>query len=350
MKKGKQTICVLATAIFLGSGYPISTEAAPGTNQGVPSINKTTLATNHAGSAATPTAQATHQSADQQKYIDLTPEEATKLAGFSVKLPGYLPKGDYYLASVSYSPVSKNAWVTFNGKDAKDIYLKMWKGDIRKETIGLKEIAYPKGKAYFGKLADQFASRNVLMWEEEKGVIYLVASRLEMSELDKIAQSMGKGDYATIKKGIPVKGFKTTGNITVQQASEMIGIPVKLPTYPANGKPGNIFYTISYGDEEVLIMYDIPGQDAFLDIEIKKADLKEEYKKVPLIDPPHPNGKAIPFENDIAYTFLLRANSLAKPELKHFNGFMWQEDKGVVYKMISDLPYEELMKIASSIK
>ncbi|MGG1661543.1 DUF4367 domain-containing protein [Brevibacillus sp. NRS-1366] len=41
---------------------------------------------------------------------------------------------------------------------------------------------------------------------------------------------------------------------------------------------------------------------------------------------------------------------MSKPELTHLNGFIWEPEEGVVYKLISDLSYEELKKIASSIK
>ncbi|MGE5702311.1 MAG: hypothetical protein ACM32O_07270, partial [Clostridia bacterium] len=290
------------------------------------------------------------QSAPQQTYLDLTQEEATKLAGFSVKLPGTLPAGDYYLAGFSYATADQRVMYSFHGNAGNPIFVEMWKGDIRKEAAGLTKTAFLKGKAYVGKKAEQYGDLNVFMWEEEEGVIYSMASGLPADKLDMIAQSMGKGNYAAMKKATPVKDFSTTGNLTVKQASERFGYSIKLPSYPSNGKPGNVFHSLSDGEEYVLIMYEIPGKDAFLDIEIKKTGLDEEYEKVPLIEYPLPNAKPVPFENGTAYTFKLKGSSLAKPELTHFNGFMWEEERGIVYKLISDLPHDELMKIASSIK
>lgn len=280
--------------------------------------------------------------------MDLTPEEAAKLAGFSVKLPGYLPDGDYYLAGISYATEKKYVTMSFHGKSGHPIFVTMSKGDIGKAAAGLTKITFAKGTAYTGQKKDQFGERNVFLWEEEKGVIYEIASSLDGKELEKFAQSVGQGNYETIKKAIPVKGFEAKGNLTVQEASDMSGIPIKLPAYPQGGAPRHIFYTVSYGEEYVLMMYDLPGSDAFLNIEITKANLKDAYGKIPLIDPPHPNGQAVPFKDGIAYTYKLRGSSAAKPELTHFNGFMWEQDEGIVYKMISDLPHEELAKIASS--
>ncbi|MFD2368727.1 DUF4367 domain-containing protein [Brevibacillus sp. GCM10020057] len=339
MKKRNQAISVLATVMLLGSVYPVSIYAAaasPTTNQ---------------GQSAVTSAQASHSFDPQQLYMDLAPEEAGKLAGFAVKLPGYIPEGNYYLAGLTYSAENKSVSVSYFGKGGYPILAKMWKGDIGKEAAGLKETVFPKGKAYVGKKPEEYGEMNIFMWEEAKGVIYMLASGLDVEELDKMAQSMGTGDYSTIRRAIPIKDFESKNHLTVLQASEMSGIPVKLPSYPQNGKAANISYTKSYGDEYVLVMYDIPDRDnALLNIEIKKADLKEEADQVPLIDYPNKNAKAIPFENGVAYTYQLSGSSVIHPELTHFNGLMWQEEKGVVYKLISDLPYEELMKIASSIK
>lgn len=158
------------------------------------------------------------------------------------------------MAGLSYWAENKSVSVSFFGKGGNLIFTKMWKGDMGKEAAGLKETPFPKGKAYVGKKPEEFGEMNVLMWEEEKGVFYVMASGLAVEELDKMAQSMGKGDYSTIRSAIPIKGFESTNNLTVQQASEMSGISIKLPSYPHNGKAANIAYTLSYGNEYVLVM------------------------------------------------------------------------------------------------
>lgn len=344
MKKRNQAICVLATAMFLSTGFTPTTQA-------VAAANQTASTTNQTGTTPNQLQQANQMEEEEEDYTSLTPERAAELVGFPIKFPGYIPpEDDYYITGVSYAPKDQSAWVTFHAKKKQPIYVKMFKGDIAKESTGLKETTFSKGKAFVGQKKDPFGDMNVFMWEEEKGTIYLIASSGEAGELRKIAESMGKGDYSTIKKATLAPGFKSVNNLTVEKASEMLGVPIKLPTYPENGEPGNISYTVSRGEEYVLIMYDTADLNAFLDIEIIKNSAEEEYNSVPLIDYPNPNGEMIPFQNSKAYTFKLKAFMMSNPELTHFNGFLWEPEEGVVYKLISDLPYEELMKIASSIK
>lgn len=343
MKKRNQALCVWATAMLLSTGFTPASQAIAVGNQATSTTNQT--------ATSNQTQQANQTEEAEEDYTSLTPERAAELVGFPIQFPGYIPpEDDYYITGVSYAPKDQSAWVTFHAKKKQPIYVKMFKGDIAKESAGLKETTFSKGKGFVGQNKEPFGDRNVFLWEEEKGVIYLIASSEEAGELRKIADSMGKGDYSTIKKATLAPGFKSVNNLTVEKASEMLGVPIKLPAYPANGEPGNISYAISRGEEHVLIMYDTADLNAFLDIEIKKSSAEDEYNSVPLIDYPNPNGEMIPFQNGKAYTFKLKGWSLSNPELTHFNGFLWEPEEGVVYKLISELPYKELMKIASSIK
>lgn len=290
--------------------------------------------------AAAPASQATQ--AEKSYFYDLTPAEISVRVGYQVKLPGYFPKGEYILSGVLYSPKQNSASLAFFGLNAESFYLTMWKGDLAKEAVGLTKTSLAKGTAYLGTKYE----RNRLVWEEEKGVVYELSSDLPVEELKKIAETMGKGDYEKLNKATPImEKEETIQNPTLEEASKKIGFPIQMPTVLPKGVELRVFsYTEFMGHHDVTLLNKevgpaIPDVTVF----IKKGDVGEGLKEGAGVE-------KIPFGSSIAYTYKVPVTNYNKPNLTEVNGFTWTPASGIVYTIHSDLPLEEIKKIAASVK
>lgn len=318
-------VALLVAATFAG-GAPLSTVSAAST-----------------AAPAAQTTQAAPQAESGEKYIhfDLTPAEISKRIGFAVKLPGYLPKGDYLLAGIVYHSKQNTVSLSFMGLGTQSFYLAMQKGELAKEAAGLTKTEL-KQRAYVGKDGE----RNELLWEEEKGVLYRLSSALPVEELKKIAETMGQGDYDKMKKAVPMKeeGEKIL-NPSLEEASKKIGFPIKMPTVLPKGVELRVFaYEEFRGVPEVTLVNKENGPtipDIF--IYLKKGDINEEKRGVEGVE-------KIPFGGGFALAYKVPVSSINKPHLTEINGFTWSPAEGIVYSLHSDLPYEEIKKIAESVK
>lgn len=269
--------------------------------------------------------------------MNLTGKEAQELAGFTVKLPG-LPKG-YRLDNLAFNRTTGNVVATLAGNNHKPFYMEMKKGDITKESAGMEVIKYKEGTAYQGK-KEGFGDMTVILWEEEPGLIYQLASGLPDYELAYIAESVGTSTELDEIRQSEEYG-QIFSDLTVEEASEMFGSPLKVPQLPS-GMEWAIAFSVP--DESVIIHNKIAGK-VFVSINvckmsyetIAKSDYMTDIKQVTV------NGKA-------ALTGKVPGYSFHEPDRVAWNSLVWEVSEGIVYAMNSNLDYEEMIKIAESVK
>lgn len=289
---------------------------------------------------------ASTSNAPQDLYIDITVEEAVQKAGFPVKLPSYLPEG-MFLSTISYAGKLGQVSLSYIGLQKKPFLMEVRKGSLQNEGLTFSEKAelqLEKGKAYVGK-KQAMGEQTVLAWEDQ-GVIYQLAGGYTAEELTKIANSVGVG---TPPVGPEIISMESPRAITREQATEFIGFPVKVPTYLPPGMKLGI--TNSTGKKTPMIdMFNTVTSDEIpsLLIMIRKGDLKEEaYGRVPERERVQETtiGNGAP-----AYVGMFPGSSFVNPELTERVGLTFEGGPGEIYTIISDLPLEEIKKIAESMK
>ncbi|USG67173.1 DUF4367 domain-containing protein [Brevibacillus ruminantium] len=283
--------------------------------------------------------QSTPESGDL--IMDLTPAEATKQAGFSVKVPKYLPEGNYY-PTLSYKRSASQVVISYHGNAGNPFFLRIHPGEAAKERGELKEVSFAKGKAYMGKQPDKYDKMNVFIWEEEKGLVYELASGLSADELKKIAESVDVWDPAVIEWP-EVKGqAETTQELTREEAEQKFGSSFKVPTLLPLGATLSYGYTKGKESSSVDIFNETPGNAAaFLSIVISKESLEERKKSV--MQPK--TIKPVKIGTSEGISFHTPGSSYRNPDLTHFNGLLW-EDKGITYMMTSDMTVEQMITVA----
>lgn len=283
--------------------------------------------------------------APQDLYIGITLEEAVQKAGFPVKLPSYLPEG-MFLSTISYAGKLGQVSLSYIGLQKKPFFMELRKGSLQNEGLTFSEkaeIQVEKGKAYLGK-KQAMSEQTVLAWEDQ-GVIYQLAGGYTAEELTKIANSVGVG---TPPVGPEIISMESPNAITREQASEIIGFSVKVPTYLPQGMQLRIAH--SPGMKTPMIdMYSTVSSDKipFFMIMIRKGDLKQEaYGRVP--EPERVQETTI--GNAPAYVGKFPGTSFIDPTLIERVGLTFEGGPGEIYTIISDLPFEEIKKIAESMK
>jgi len=273
-------------------------------------------------------------------YYDLTPEEIAKRSGLPVLLPGYLPEGDYLLAGIVYHAKQQSVHLAFLGLDGVPFHMDIKKGGLVEESVGLNQTAFKKGVAYFGKAENT----NQFIWEEAGGAVYKLSGSLPEEELKKVAESMGKGEYSLMKKATVLNDQAKILHPSKELASTLLGYSLKLPTVLPEGVELRIFsYTEFLGKKQISIVNKKTGPDIpDIFLYVHQGDVDEEMEGVLDV-------KKIPFGNGFAYTYQAPGSSANKPYLKERNGFVWSPDEGIIYTMQSDLPLEEIKKIAASV-
>jgi hypothetical protein len=278
--------------------------------------------------------------------VGLSVQEASQKAGFDVKLPAKLPIGSL-LGNISYVQSTGKVIVSYVGTNNKPFYLEIRKGSLQEESSLLQhkvEIQLSKEKALAGT-KQAFGAMNVLVWEEEPGIVYQLVSGSSIEELITIADSIGKD---TTPAGPSVIELKTISHLTVEEATKKMGFPVKLPTYLPKGMKLAIDYTTGMGTDFLDIYSSIASKEIpFLSIIVRKGDLrKEAMERVPL-----PSSVVeTKLGNQPAFIGKFPGSSIFDPNLTERNGLTFEVGSGIIYTIISDLPIDEIKKIAESIK
>lgn len=283
--------------------------------------------------ASIPTTLAAASTISEEAVLDLTTEEATKLAGFAVKLPTYVPNGQK-LAGLAYSPKMKQVNASYMyGENAKPFWMSMKKADLLKESGQMTKIPFKKGTAYYG----QQEGSNVLIWEEEKGVVYQMVSALTKEELVKIAESIGAAGQPEILGPVVKWTAEPEADLTLEEASKKFGYQVKVPKVLPEGTSLAYDYW-KHGNHESAGMYHQISGTFKLSIDVSKGD----------VDPT--NKEARKLGDTIYYIGTTPGWSYNEPERTTFNIVTWQEEAGIVYKISSSLSHDEMLKIAQSVE
>ena len=287
--------------------------------------------------------------AKQEAPRQLSQESASEQAGYPVKLPSYLPKG-YYLSDLVYVKDLGQVLGTYlRNAGGNAAYLRIKKAEIAKEVSSLTEVTLTKGKAYVGKRPHEYGDMNLLLWEEEKGIVYQFTSGLAVDELKKMAESVGIGTPPTPPDQYEI--ISDTQEITAEKAAEWLGSPLLLPTKQPEGAVISYSYTKSAEEESVTVNFNSPIKpDERFFIDIMKGDIQVEVGKVPYID-----GKSTVKEIKLAngttaYACQYKAWSPTDPNLTALQVLFWEPSKGVIYKTFGFKSIDEYVKIAESVK
>lgn len=300
------------------------------------------------GLEATPMAAAATEAKQEAPRL-LTQESASAQAGFPVKLPSYLPAG-YYLSDLVYvKDIGQVIGTYLRNAGGRPAYLRIKKGEIAKEATGLTEVTITKGKAYAGKRPQEYGDMNLLLWEEDKGIVYQWASGLAVDELKKMAESVGVGTPPTPPDQYEIES--DTKDMTAEEAKEWLGSPIPLPTKQPLGVVISYHYYKSGEEESVTVNFKSPtNQEDRYFIDIMKGDIQEKVGEVPLIDGKN-TVREIKLANGMtAYACQYKAWSAQDPNLTALQVLFWEPSKGVIYKTFGPKPIEEYVKIAESMK
>ncbi|USG65720.1 DUF4367 domain-containing protein [Brevibacillus ruminantium] len=295
-----------------------------------------------------PSAQASASSANQaqlsqQPISSITQDKVTaisKKGGFELHFPSYIP-GDKTSINLNFSEKTKHVVASFFSQAAAPFYLEMWNGDIAAESKGLTMIATNKGTSYQGTQEENFGNVNVLVWEEEKGVIYRLVSKLSQEELLKIAES--------VKKGVQIKLIEESSEeqvlsgLNTTSASELFGSPIQIPSYlPSSVKQESVAISCSINkSERKITIYDQAAAEtgSYFSLDYEKGSLTKEYTA---------ETKPIQLVQGTAFIGNAPLLSFTHPEIKQLPLLVWEED-GVVYTLRANTSVEELKKIAESL-
>ncbi|MEJ8543958.1 DUF4367 domain-containing protein [Brevibacillus borstelensis] len=266
--------------------------------------------------------------------MDLTPAEATKQAGFPVKVPRYQPAGKYY-PTLAYKRSASQVVISYHGNAGNPFFLRIHPGEW-------KEVSFAKGKAYVGKQPEKYDDMTVFMWEEEKGLVYELASGLSGDELKKIAESVDVWDPAVTEWPEVKMQSENTEELTREEAEEKFGSPFKVPTLLPPGTTLSYGYTKGKESSSVDIYNQTPGKTSnFLSIDVSKESLEEIKKSVTKPE----TIKPVKIGTIQGFSFQTPGSSYRNPELTHFNSLLW-EDKGITYRMTSDMTLEQMINVA----
>ena len=264
----------------------------------------------------------------------------SKQAGFELHFPNYIPGGKTSVDLI-FSEKTKHVVGSFFSQTELPFYLEMWKGDIVVESKNLTEITTKMGTAYKGTQKDGYGEANVLVWEEEKGIIYRLISKLSQEELVKIAESVKKGNKIELIEEADEEqvlyGLDTT------KASELFGAPIKIPAYlPSDVKKEAVALSASINKNNCTIMiYDqATGKTgSYFSLNHEKGSLTKEKTA---------DMKPIQLVQGTAFIGTVPLVSFMHPELKQLPVLMW-EVNGVVYSLKANVSIDELMKMAESL-
>ncbi len=301
-----------------------------------------TPSTSLANTTATPAAS----SVAPAVLMGLSVLEASQKAGFDVKLPARIPMGSF-LGNISYVQSTGKVIISYVGTKNKPFYLEIRKGSLQEESSLLQhkvEIQLSKEKALAGT-KQAFGDMNALVWEEEPGIVYQLVSGVPIEELITIADSIGKD---TTPESPSIIEMKTISHLTVEDATKKMGFPVKLPTYLPKGMQLAIDYSEGMSTDYLEMYNSIASKEIpFLTIIVRKGDLrKEALERVPL-----PSSVVeTKLGNLPAFIGKFPGSSFFDPNLTERNGLTFEVGSGIIYTIISDLPIDEIKKVAESIK
>ncbi len=264
----------------------------------------------------------------------------SKQAGFELHFPDYI-QTDYTSIDLSFSEKTNHVVSSFFSQTKMPFYLEMWKGDISKESKGLTKITTNKGTAFQGTQKTVNGDANVLIWEEEKGIIYRLIGKLSQAELVKIAESVKKGNK--IERTAESGEEQVINGVDTTKASELFGSPIKLPAYlPSGVKQESVAISGSINKNDCTItIYDqaTGTTGSYFSLEHEKGSLTKENTA---------DMKPTQLVQGTAFIGTVPLVSFMHPELKQLPILVWEKD-GVVYKLRANVSIEELQKIAESL-
>ncbi|MEJ8545296.1 DUF4367 domain-containing protein [Brevibacillus borstelensis] len=323
----KQISAYALGAMLLASFSPASAasdaKAAPPQSP-APAVNQTQLSKQPASSKAE----------DKVTVI-------SKQAGFDLHFPSYIP-GDRTSVTLNFSEKTKHVAGSFFSQTGLPFYLEMWRGDIAAESKGLTKIATKKGAAYQGTQKEAHGDVNVLIWEEEKGILYRLTSKLSQEELVKIAESVEKGNKVNVIEDSDDEQV-LVHDLDTAKASELFGAPVKIPAYlPSNVKKESLKISANiYKGSTTIDIYDGAAgvNGSYFTLVYEKGALSKEDTA---------EMKPVQLVQGTAFAGTASLMSFMHPELKQLPILVWEKD-GVVYNLKANTSIEELKKIAESL-
>ncbi|HEX9990172.1 MAG TPA: DUF4367 domain-containing protein [Chloroflexia bacterium] len=154
----------------------------------------------------------------------------------------------------------------------------------------------------------------------------------------------------------PVVGLDLTGETTLEGARAKIFFPIKLPTYPSDlGAPDRVFVQESEGDALVLAWLDpVRNDTARMILDELGSDMiaKKTLSQGYTLQETTVNGQRAVWIGSIHILDFYNRSSSTETELRRLiNGpvLLWSEGD-VTYRLQSDLPLEEAVKVAESLK
>ncbi|MGG3885639.1 DUF4367 domain-containing protein [Brevibacillus panacihumi] len=278
-------------------------------------------------------------------FIGITVEAASQKAGFPVKQPSYVPEG-FHLGNTSYAGKFGLVSLSYVSFQKGMFHLQVRKGSLQNEAATFTqktELQLVKGKAISGKKKDT-GENQVLVWEDA-GIIYQLTGGLAVEELAKIANSVGIG---TPPPGPEIISMESSGALTREQASEKIGFPIKVPTNLPQGMKLSIV-VLPGKESEMVFLHNkvISDEIPSLSIMIRKGDLKTEaYGRVPEPD----RVQETTLGSATAYVGMFPGTSAHNPKLTERMGLTFEAGPGEIYTIMSELPLEDIKKIAESLQ
>lgn len=294
-------------------------------------------------SAEASTSSASQTQLSQQSISSIAQDKITLISrksGFELHFPSYIPGEKTYIDLI-FSEKTKHVAGSFFSYTATPFYLEMWNGDIAVESKGLTKIISKKGTSFRGTQKEEFGDVNVLVWEEEKGVIYRLISKLSHEELLKIAES--------VKKGVQIKLIEESNEeqvlngLNTTNASELFGSPIQIPSYlPSGVKKESVAISCSINkSERTITIYDqaAAATGSYFSLVYEKGSLTKENTA---------DKKPVQLVQGTAFIGTAPLLSFMHPEIKQLPLLVWEKD-GVVYTLRANTSVEELKKIAESL-
>ncbi len=140
------------------------------------------------------------------------------------------------------------------------------------------------------------------------------------------------------------------GETTLDSIRERVSFDIRLPTYPSDlGPPDRVFYQDWLGDIVLLVWTDpSDSRQAVLSLHILEQDVVVEKSQPQLIESTEVNGQ-LAFWTTGPYQLVVGQGEFAGRRLIEGHVLIWTED-GLTYRLETDLPLEEAVRVAESLR
>jgi hypothetical protein len=307
---------------------------------------------------------------------ETTLAEAQARVDFPIRLPAYptdLGPPDWVFLQDLEGPIVILVWAEPNQPDQVRLSLHLvgpgaflGKGSpvtIRETTVNGQQAYWTEGPYLLqirrGSQVEEDIRRliegHVLIWTEQE-ITYRLETGLPLTEAVRIAESLAtSAELQAVPKASPTpltSIMDLAGETTLAEAQERSGFPIRLPTYPADlGNPDRVFFQNIGGPAVVLVWLD-PNEPTRVALSLHQlgpgtfADKGEPGS----IQETSVNGRQALWTEG-PYILQFRHGNRVDYDLRRLvtgHVLIWVEG-AVTYRLETDLPLEEAIRVAESL-